>query len=442
METRVQRRGSSDTSMSDSHTSQRSDQSYPSLHTSDTVYSDRPQIQHYGTCMGRVESHQYEPMLAPSHDFRESFDTYASTEPSEYDDFSDDEAEFEVLEFPDENYSSDAIPATPQDFADLFPSTRRMDIRHDDSTVDGNMNLRIDTEVSSQYSKQKLNVTLFHLKMQDLKSRDFSLRRYCRDSGREVCHSVRKYQASSSERRPSFTKSFSCAVAPFRKQPDHNATRSVGLRRHDSGYDSVFDDDHVGQPQSRRWPEQKSSRPTNTMKLEFANYAHVDLKRRGASISKAYEFEYWGFTYSWVRSVSQVGKFEEVSYHLLRGDKTSPRALIVPVLLTTAQREEEALKGGWIPPCSMWIVDESMFDPLPDVADVVISTGIMALVDDSIKRRWHSKRHRQLLRPLSRGSSFRKNLEYIGPKRIIDGVFNRCATTKASAMSCSDSAKV
>lgn len=66
----------------------------------------------------------------------------------------------------------------------------------------------------------------------------------------------------------------------------------------------------------------------------------------------------------------------------------------------------------------------------------------MALVDDSIKRRWHSKGHRQLLRPLSRGSSFRMNLEYIGPKRLIDGVFNRRATAEASPISCSDSGEV
>lgn len=305
-------------------------------------------------------------MLTPSHDFRESFETYASTEPSECDELSDEEAEFELLDFPDEDYQSDALPATPRDFADLFPSARRMDIRHDSSTIDGNMNLRVDTQVESRYSKQKRNITLFHLKMQDLKSRDFSLRRYCRDSGREVCHSVRKYQAPMSERRPSFTKSFSSAVAQFRKHSEHKAPGSDGLRRHDSGYGSIFDEDYEVKPTSRRRPEQKSRLPTNTMKLEFANYAHVDVKLRGASSSKAYKFEYWGFSYSWVR---RVGKFEEVSYHLLRNDKTSPLAHIVPVPLTTAQKEEETLKGGWIPPCSMWIKDEDIFDALPDVAE-------------------------------------------------------------------------
>lgn len=368
MENRVRWRGNSDTSASDSYNSQHSAQTYQSQGTADTVYSDRPQLQHYDTCMGRIESYQDEPMFNPYEDPRESFETYASTEGSEYE-ASDEEAEFALLDFPDEEYHSDAVPATPRDFADLFPSARRMDIRHDDSTVDGNMNLRVDTQVESQYSKQKRSLTLFHLRMQDLKSRDFSLRRYCRDSGREVCHSVRKYQTPMSERRPSFTKSFNNALAQFRKHPDQKTTGTNSLRRQDSGYGSIFDEEYEGKPTSRRRLEHRSRLPTNTMKLEFSNYAHVDVKRRGTSSSKAYEFEYWGFTYSWVRHVKRVGNSEEVSYHLLRNDKTTPLAHIVPVPLTTTQKEEETLKGGWVPPCSMWINDEDIFDALPDVAE-------------------------------------------------------------------------
>lgn len=325
--------------------------------------------------MGRVESHQQESMFDSYDDCRDSFETYTSTEPSE-DEFSDEENEFfdqenefDLLDISDEEYQTDAFPATPRDFADLFPSARRMDIRHDDSTVDGNMNLRVDTRVESQWSRNKCSITLFHLKMQDLKSRDFSLRRYCRDSGREVCHSIRKYQTPLSERRPSFTKSFSSAVAQFRKHPDHKTTGTDNLKRHDSGYVSVFSEETEGKTTSHRRPEPKSLLPTNTIKLEFANYAHVDIKRRGAGISKAYEFEYWGFTYSWARHVKRVGKFEEVSYHLLRNDKTSALAHIVPVPLTTAQKEEETQKGGWVPPCSMWIKDRDIFNALPDVAE-------------------------------------------------------------------------
>jgi hypothetical protein len=49
----------------------------------------------------------------------------------------------------------------------------------------------------------------------------------------------------------------------------------------------------------------------------------------------------------------------------------------------------------------------------------------MALVDDCIKRRFHSKQSTQLHIPLLRTSSFKVNMEYIGPKRLIDEVFHR-----------------
>ncbi len=49
----------------------------------------------------------------------------------------------------------------------------------------------------------------------------------------------------------------------------------------------------------------------------------------------------------------------------------------------------------------------------------------MALVDDYIKRRFNSKQHTQLHIPLLGGPQFKMNMEYVGPKRLIDEVFNR-----------------
>lgn len=49
----------------------------------------------------------------------------------------------------------------------------------------------------------------------------------------------------------------------------------------------------------------------------------------------------------------------------------------------------------------------------------------MALVDDCIKRRFHSKQSTQLHIPLLRTSSFKMNMEYVGPKRLIDEMFHR-----------------
>lgn len=60
---------------------------------------------------------------------------------------------------------------------------------------------------------------------------------------------------------------------------------------------------------------------------------------------------------------------------------------------------------------------------------VIISTGLIALVDDSIQRRWHRKRGMQLTLPMPMKAPFKLNLDYIGPKRLIDEVFNRRGNT-------------
>ena len=61
---------------------------------------------------------------------------------------------------------------------------------------------------------------------------------------------------------------------------------------------------------------------------------------------------------------------------------------------------------------------------------VVVATGLMALVDDCIKRKFHNKQNTQMHIPLIRNASFKLNMEYVGPKRLIDEVFNR--TNRAS----------
>jgi hypothetical protein len=331
------RRGYSNESASSTSRHSDSDRSDHSFSTAPTLYSMRPQPPHrHQTCDGRVERCYDEPSFDYYEDPNLSTETYVSTIISEDEEFSEDEEPaYELYDFPEEEHQfdpiRDAISSTPKDFASLFPSSRRLSIRHDDSTIDGNMNLRVDTQVN------KLNCTLFHLKMQDLKSREFSLRRYGRDSGREVCHSVRKYQTPVSERRPALQKSFTSALAPFKKHTDSRASVAGSLKRSASGYGSI----------------------------------------RGAGSSKRYEFEYWGVNYSWKRHVTQDGTFEEVSYQLLRDDKPTPLAHIVPVPLTTSQAEDEARKGGWIPPCSMWITGEEIFDALPDVAEYVEFLGFL-----------------------------------------------------------------
>ncbi len=309
---------------------------------------------------------------------RSSVDTYASTTEEDLADDLDDMLEYDVPQFHHEPILCDAIPTTPRDFGQLFPTAKRISIRHDDATIDGNMNLRVDTQIEDR-GHRKQSYTLFHLRIQDLRTRDFSLRRYCRDSGREVCHSIRKYQTPPAEKRPVLQRA-STALANLVK-PDSRTSTSSGLKRSDSGYESVqdnFDDDDedVDMSESRAksvgFSKGRALMPTNTIKLEFSNYAHLDIKRRGGKTNKRYGFEYWGSDYSWKRILKKEGErgVESVSYYLVKdvNDK-EPLAHICPVRLAPDEAREEAARGGWIPPCYMRITDEHILTSDSDISE-------------------------------------------------------------------------
>lgn len=303
-------------------------------------------------------------LFACSFDPRASTETYASTIPSD-DEPDQDAPEFLVREIPREALGLEPIPSTPPEFAELFPSSRRLRIRHDDTTEDGNMNLRLDTEVPVKPGRTS-DFTLFHLRMYDLKRREFSLRRYCRDSGREICHTSRRYTAATHGPRPVLQKSVSSALASLRwKQHRKQSSVSV-LQRQDSGYET--DEGRVPSVMLGDDATSAVPTPTDTMKLDFSNYAHVDLRRRGTKNSSRYEFEYWGFHYSWKRSVGRAGEAQVVSYHLVDGAGLV-LAHVVPIPLTAAQEEEEASRGGWVPPCSLWISHEKVLRGRSDVAE-------------------------------------------------------------------------
>lgn len=55
-----------------------------------------------------------------------------------------------------------------------------------------------------------------------------------------------------------------------------------------------------------------------------------------------------------------------------------------------------------------------------------MATGLTALVDDCIKRKFHKKKTVQLVLPVPMAKSpMKMKMEYVGPKRLIDEVFNR-----------------
>lgn len=340
-----------------------------SCETSPTEYSYRPRLPQHGTCYGRVEGHARDDyQVQPA---RTSVDTYASTSEEDLADDMDDMPEYNVPQYHHEPLPVDAIPTTPRDFADLFPTSKRLSIRHDDSTIDGNMNLRVDTQVEERHHR-KQNYTLFHLRMHDLRSREFSLRRYCRDSGREVCHARRKYQKPPADVRPVLQRA-STALASLIHKPDSRPSTAAGLKRSDSGYASIRGGPEPAMDDNEEESRLKSARaliPTNTIKLEFSNYAHIDVKRRGASSNKRYGFEYWGHDYSWKRIVQKERDHEVINYYLVRADNEKhPLAHISPVRLSQDQAEEEKARGGWIPPSYMRITDSSLLNPSTDVSE-------------------------------------------------------------------------
>jgi hypothetical protein len=358
----------------------------------------------------------------------------------------------------------DVIPSNPQTFARLFPSTDRLLIRHDDLTADGNMNLRVDTVVpGSGRRRQSTTVQLFHLRMHDLDRREFSLRRYCRDSGREVCKSKRRFtddnapgvsQSASlgigpamgaEARRPSISRSVSSALKVLNPRSAHQksppGTRrpsavsmlfgggANGVGRSNTGSSYEADDEALSSSSSSSTEHQQKSAPrvalappapTNTIKLEFSNYARVDVSRLGARGAKRYEFEWWGHTYSWKRVVDRNVE-GVVSYHLVRDGQGAPVAHIVPESRTPGQVRDEVEAGGWVPPCYMWISDETIPNAMTDVADIIVATGLMALVDDSIKNHWHEDEKRPESRP-RRASAF-AGLESSSPRALMSHFF-------------------
>lgn len=309
---------------------------------------------------------------------RDSTETYASTVPS-FEDLAK-KTQFEVVDDRYEIFPSEAVHSTPSIFGDLFPSTRRLQIRHDDATIDGNMNLRVDTLAPLQ-GCQLREVTLFHLRMHDLRDRKFSLRRYCRDSGQEVCHSRRKYQQPAADRRASLQRSLSTVLSSLRPKSEPSSPTSPTLKRHDSSYKSGAEEGHFDINEADEdWDDDAESAdplrepvPTPTIQLEFSNYAHVDVKRRGTKSSKRYEYEYWCTKYQWKRTSRKDGDFREISYHLINNTTSKSVAHIIPEPLSPLEIVEEEGKGGWVPPSSMWISDPSVFAKMKDVAEWVIS---------------------------------------------------------------------
>lgn len=332
--------------------------------TASTEYSDRAPGKRKGLAPVIVDARSGYTTAYPQHygrtrwvdDCRSSWSTYASTLQSEDE---DEDTQPPVEHLPERHPFSPiyAIPSEPPQFADHFPSTRRLHIRHDDATLDGNMNLRIDTSKRGSFGRE--DITLFHLRMIHLQNRQFSLRRYFRFSGREVCHSKVKLAGAG---RSGIRQALNHALTTLGIRSGRESNASLPLKRHDSGYHSV--------EQTRRDAARPQSDPKSpNITLEFSNYSHVDIRRTGFGHLQHYNFEYWGGIYSWKRHIRRSGTDRTVSFHLYKATSSRPIAHIVPNILTPRESHEEKLAGGWVPPCSLWISDRSLLDTQTDLSE-------------------------------------------------------------------------
>ena len=266
-------------------------------------------------------------------------------------------------------YASDGVPSKPADFAGLFSSNRRLLIHHDDATSDGNMNLRVDTELFDPDGRSQ-KLILFHLRMHDLKDRRFSLRRYCRESGKQICASSRKYAPA--PRTTSATSDDPQWLSHAFKELPLNHERSISNYKNSSGQGSdqspIEDGCHSLLPAEFHF-SQTPSTPIHKVQLAFSNYAHVVVNRRGSKRSRRYEYEYQGTKYEWRRQLYQNDYIQEVSYHLVSDGTSRSIAHITPTPLNAREAQEEEDLGGWVPPCTMQITDRRVFRSLTDVAE-------------------------------------------------------------------------
>ncbi|KAL5594164.1 hypothetical protein BROUX41_001209 [Berkeleyomyces rouxiae] len=378
---------------------------------------------------------------------RSSTETFASTVASSLDDDCNDHTAYARDANPDPNYeipqlhpyTHDVVdhtvrPSNPADFARLFPSMNRLHICHDDFTDDGNMNLRVTTDAT--YRNRRISMQLFHLRMYDLARRDFSLRRYCRDSGREVCSIKRHYlKRPTNETKLSVSsvlrKNFSlrrshqsqaadghqpaigqahvplcCGTAGSRDSQASNSHQSSSSSSGSSTTSSLSELSSAASSVSAR-PQRPLA--TDTVKLEFSNYARVDVTRQSSRSFFHYDFDWWGNHYSWHRVTDEQNMPGVVSFHLYRNADPVPLAHLVPETRSPNQVTADEDANGWVPPCHMWISDKSILNELTDHADVIVATALVSLVDDCIRSKWQQQpakkpRHRMsmlLLNPSS-----------------------------------------
>lgn len=242
-------------------------------------------------------------------------------------------------------------PATSTEFGELFPSKRKMLIQHDNTYGDAYANLRVDMHTSS-HNGVKERVTMFHLKIHNREKREMSLRRYHRDSGREVCNCTRVHREKKQESRPKLIRSFSSALASLKLSTSSGASVRTSTSTEEDDPMVADDEEEVAE-----YDNTMDWHATNIIRLDFSNYAHIELFRKRKGGSSWHEFEYWGSKYRWKAIPSVNGYPDNCVYQLFSSNSAKSMASIVPVPLTESEALAEDEIGGWVDPCSFWVED-------------------------------------------------------------------------------------
>ena len=183
-----------------------------------------------------------------------------------------------------------ALPSTLENFPQLFPSNETLFLRHDVEVIDGDMTLCIATGTSQGMGPF---VQLFYLKMHDLKKREFSLRRYHRKSGREVCRASR-VSRKSIRKRTRVRRSISNSISSIHSLSNSRGSSTASQTSSVSGAESVSNrsDSSAASCLNTNMKRPKrnipSPEPTRQITIEFSNYAHVELSSRYCYLSSTW----------------------------------------------------------------------------------------------------------------------------------------------------------
>lgn len=258
--------------------------------------------------------------------------------------------------------------STPESFSRWFPSSETLFVRHDDELTSGNTCLNVLTATDQGFGPL---LQLFYLRMYDLKKREFSLRRYSRESGLEVCRTSRIYKKTTSAR-PHIRRSINSSINSIRNfsrgssrssQTSGQSSQSETEYSNYSSESAVNEDGseaHVRTSSQQPVVDTLSERSSNHISLEFSNYASTLLSRKAFGARKSYDFEYWGTAYQWKRLKKSQSSGRNRSYNLYRGHSDLVVAHITLQDLTWSQKDEEEEMGGWVPPIWMRITDPSI----------------------------------------------------------------------------------